>query len=336
MVEKLNTNVTVTLDAGTTTGSVRQQWATTGQFECDGVDPGFFSRCYKLYPKEAIAGKQVASDGIVAYTGRLGVDTRREFIQFSNSNTASTAVPMHELLGVELRFAFDSEGNEIPLNDIGFYKENGSYDLTATRSFYGAVNIWYRAHYAIFLYKPSISVLAGRGVLKQYGNILSFWNKNMITMEVSPPTWADNPVRYELYRVDSTLLLNKYGNWEAPLNWDDLPAGTLAWDGYKDSPVKGGNGAASARSHEIGYYQPGSGQVHYDRAYLNWEQPKIGVPSWNPQYTFTWQQSLDAAKNDDELLSTLKQINFDAITDRVKDTYPNIEGVVDFFKGTAA
>ena len=331
MVEKLTTNLIVELDSYDSE-SINQKWE-ADNFACPGLSRNYFTRCYKLYPLEAIAGIQVASFGTITFTGKYGQETRKEYIKFSNSNRANANYPINELNSAVLRFAFKTDGTE--LTDISFRLDEKTYELVASQPFYGAVHIEYVSKYGIFQYQPEVSVPAGSGYRAQYGNLISFYKNNIADTEVLPPQWGDNPIRFDLYRVTSNVLLNKYGNWETPLDWDTFQKGQKAWPQEPESPIKGGNGAENARVHEVGYYQPGSGLVHYDRAFLNWEAPKTGT-TWTPQYTFAWQQSLSAAQGDQELLQTLQKINFDDITDRVKSTYPKIEGVVDFYTGRPA
>lgn len=331
MAENLKTSLTLNLDAGAG-GTSPQKWVVDRKGACVGSNYDFFTRCYRLYPVEAVAGTQVASDGILSFSGDTGQESMKEYLKFSNSDTASGSLPISELVYVDLNFAFDGEGNRIKDSEITFRHDPENYQIVASKPFYGAVHVHYISRYALYSYKPAVDVRRSGGYFAQYGNIISFFKNNITELEVSPPEWDESPVRLELYRVTSNILLNKHGNWETPLDWDNTPDGAKAWLNDADSPVKGGNGAENERVHEIGYFQEGTLIIHYDRAYVSYEAPKVGA-TWTPQYKFAWSQSLDAAQDDESLLDTLNSLNLEEVLSRVRDTYKGITGLVDFFTG---
>ena len=330
MAEKLKASLTVNLDTGLDSGAIQQKWE-VGRGGCAGSGSNFFTRCYNLYPPEALAGVQVASYGSIAYAGEIGQKTIKEYIKFSNSTTASGKYPVMGGLIVDLQFAFNAEGEKV--KNLTFTLNETTHQIEASQPFYGAIHVTYYTRYAIFIYQPEVEVPHGGGYFAQYGNIISFFKNNMADIVVQPPDWADNPVRLELYRVTSNILLNKYGNWETPKNWSDFSNGSKAWPEISDSPIKGGNGAETTRIHEIGYFQEGTAIVQYDKTFIQFESPKNVGGSWSPEYKFEWSQSLDAAKDDQDLMDTLQKINFDIIIDRVKDSYSNLQGVTEFFTG---
>ena len=232
---------------------------------------------------------RAASVGTIIDTGIQRQLTRNEFVEFNGSDTASLRYPISTNFthSVEVVFAISTSGANISPGQISFAFTNRRTQIRASRPFYGAVRVRYYATYRLLAYQPefgseqavgSLASFWDDGYFRRFGTVLSFYNENVATLEITPTDFTEFQLRRELYQVHSTVQVNENGAWELHPDFDS--GGSWSDAG---APVDGDTILEYDRPHEIGYLVRGTtGRWDYETKTIFTEQGPPSPDSFSP------------------------------------------------------
>lgn len=144
----------------------------------------------------------------------------------------------------EIKFALNEVGGVIHPTEVS--RHNGQ--VVFNKKWWGVAIISpYTKDFILLSYTPSIHKFANGGEERIYGVVACIKNGRMVTAEVIPPTWGNGHDEFEVYRVESQILINREGEWELPNGWPNNPS-------YPNgaTPPKPRVGVVSTRVHEVG------------------------------------------------------------------------------------
>jgi hypothetical protein len=288
--------------------------------------------CYRIYPANVTEVR--ASVGELQSTAGSAIETKKDFLTFSNSDTASLQYPASAVLSMELNVYFDTQGQVKEAGDknaegkrLSLTFDPVNNQVKASEPFFGLVKCEYQTTYRVWNYAPKITESgiqrfnAGNySVSTEFGMLAAMYKGNITTFNTSSRDSDGNGGQgtFEVYRVTSEALNNQRGAWEVhpdfpQKTWSDLGA-----------PTENSAYMKYERVHEVGILRSGHSQLSIVQYNVRNETPKFGAANWRPKYIASFVDSQSAT--DTEYEHSYNTLDLEAIKADLRVRYPNITG----------
>lgn len=192
------------------------------------------------------------------------------FSQVSGSKTLT----VNAAATYSIVFAFRANGDRFIPQEV---KRVGN-TVTFDELFWGLVKVGaYTRPYKILKYKPLRQGTPAQGYTTSYGTVAAFKKGRIAILDVDMLESSTGSDEFEIYRVESSVLLNSEGEWEMPDGWPDKPT-------YPNgaTPPKPKVGVVSTRVHEVGMIS--STGMFYSREFtIVPAKPYFGDRNYSPK-----------------------------------------------------
>jgi hypothetical protein len=235
-----------------------------------------------LFPNVAA---QVACDiGTIEVGGTKVTNVQGGVLSFSGSAEASLGKIPNNVPTFNVLFAFDATNDSIGglgsagSDAIGFTWDGVANVLRASKPCYAAVSYTkYETTARQLRYRGKGEPLANGGIAVTFGVVAAYYNKSVVTHQVEPFNTDDGNSDYEMYRIVSSAITTRDGEFEKPPTFPT--SGT-----YPDRALVLDTATflETERVHEIGRMDA-KGRAYVVTYYVPVLEPYIGDITYKPK-----------------------------------------------------